>query len=172
MRHTSHSRPHHNPSPHMPPYPHSQELFHLSLSLPCPHRTPHSPQITLASSHLFWLGFVLDLLLLARFASRIWFFWLSFLLAGSSGNSDFLHFCFYAANFSIFSTFEIFEKFSFWLVCVLSCSLHLVDILNCRWATTIGRRLPLSIMGSRRPHLQLAQLNYLRLSNLKNTPSL
>jgi len=52
-------------------------------------------------------------ILLARFCSRILFFLLSVLLAGSLGNSGFVHFIPYFANFWIF---YIPKNFSFWLI--------------------------------------------------------
>jgi len=74
----------HNSSPHTKPYPHSQERFHLSLAL------PSITLLILPKSHaplrmgfvwgLFWIFFCL-------FCSQFLFSWLSFLLAGSLGNS-------------------------------------------------------------------------------------
>ena len=94
---------------HIPPIPHSQELFcfacwlhpnHAPLTLPNHTRlyffvfvwsrhTASAPSTAGTSSHVFCLSFVLNLLL--GFCSRFLFFWLSFLLAGSLCNSGFVH---------------------------------------------------------------------------------
>ena len=93
----------------------ARSYFNVSF-LACPHPHSSSPQITRASSHVFSLGFVLEFLLLARFCAGFLFFWLSFLWAGSVGNSCFWHFVFVCCSFCKFlSIFSIFEKFSFWL---------------------------------------------------------
>ena len=118
---------HHNTSH---PIHTARSYFTVSF-LVCPH---HTQRVTRASWILLWV-FFLDLLLLARFCSRFLFFWLSFLLEGSLGNSvlcifvccslfceflDSLHFREFLVMFS-FLDFHHFREFSFWLVFVLSC---------------------------------------------------
>ena len=110
-----------------------RSYFNVSF-LTCPHPHPSSLQITRASSHVFWLGFVLDLLVLARFCSGFLFFWLSFLLAGSLGNTCFGHFVFVCCSFCEFLDFLHFREI---LVLVGLCS-----VLPAR---------------ARRRHLQLAR---------------
>jgi len=85
----------------------------MSFSLFGPHPLPIAPQITRASSHVFCLGFVLDLLVLARFDSR--FFFRTFLsFGGILGKFWFCTFLFLVPSFANFWIFSKFENFSFW----------------------------------------------------------
>jgi len=63
---------------------------------------------------MFFSLFCSHLLLLARFVLDSLFFLLSFLLAGSVGNSGFVHFCLLSPYFANFCMFSAFENFSFW----------------------------------------------------------
>jgi len=108
----------HNTSQHIPPYPHSQELFHcLFPCLPSSHSPIATNHTRLFACLLF--GFCSGFAVARAVLLSIFFPWLSFLLAGSLGKSGFVHFLHFW-EILVLQISSIFEKFSFWLVFVLS----------------------------------------------------
>ena len=119
----------HNTSQHIPHYPHSQELFQCLFPFASPSLFPIS-QITRASSHMFCLGFFwmcfLFFVFLTFFSfSRIFgYFWFCAFWFVVPYFANFWIVCIFE-NFLLWLVFWIFspfsEKFSFWLLFVLSC---------------------------------------------------
>jgi len=122
-----------NSSPHMQPYPHSQELFYLCLSfaLPSSH-SPFSPNHTCLFATLL-IGIVLDLLLLVLFSIFGFPHFLSFLLAGSFGNSGFYS-LFLILRISQFFPYSRNSRSGWFVWCLVSSILGARRLQNIRLA--------------------------------------